>query len=133
MGTQEYLRVHSLSLPHASRFYPMRQFSLFALLVSLSACTNSLSPSAVVPPQCLAPAALSGTYDPRAPSYAVLFRNGVNVSEEAQRLARRYGFTLNFVWNNLRGFSAEMTPHVVAQLRCERTVTLVEFDVVAQP
>jgi peptidase inhibitor I9 len=83
----------------------------------------------VVPPPCASPAPLFGTPDPRVPGYIVVFHDSVDGGQETARLAAEYGFEPTHVYRfALQGFSAELQPSVVAEVRCEPTVTLVEHD-----
>ncbi len=90
-------------------------------------------PSAIVEPACANPAPLLGHYDPRVPEYIVLFRAGADATSTARELAQKYGFQLDSVYEaTLSGFSAELTPEVVADLRCELVVESVEHDSVVK-
>ena len=111
---------------------------LTSLLVSVSllsvACHDFAAPAPdpvanVVPPPCADPAPLLGTTDPRVPGYIVVFDDSVDGSQETARLAVEYGFEPTHVYQfALQGFSAELPPSVVAKVRCEPTVNLVEHD-----
>lgn len=111
----------------------------FAIPLALATCGGGSSPSAptsetgadpstVIEPACAEPAPLEGTYDPRAPGYIVSFEQGTDARATADRLAERYGFEVQRVFQSLPGFSAELTPETVAQIRCEPVVVLVEHD-----
>jgi hypothetical protein len=102
--------------------------SVLLAAITLTACSGPLEPDAVVAPPCTTPASLTGAYDPLAPGYLVLFTSGVSAPQESARLAKRYGFTVSHVFEELGGFAAEMKPGVVAQLRCQRTVAAVSRD-----
>ena len=82
----------------------------------------------IVQPPCESPAALLGEFDPAAPGYIVVYREGVDAAGETDRLAMKYGFQPRFVYTHvLGGFSAELTPQTVAAVRCEATVDYVQF------
>jgi len=114
------------------------------LLVALATCGGGPSPTApaasapatdpatVIEPSCGDPAPLEGTYDPRAPGYIVSLEQGTDAQATADDLAARYGFEVQRVFQSLPGFSAELTPEVVAAIRCEPVVVLVEYDGVVQ-
>ena len=92
-----------------------------ALLSLLGGCSNNpTSPVArILAPKCVAPAPLLGQPS-TAPSYIVSFHYWVNPVTETQRLASTYSFTPRYVYQYaIKGFSAELTPGVVADLRCE--------------
>ena len=83
----------------------------------------------IVPPPCDSPAPLLGQFDPRASGYIVDLRDGVDAAQETDRLAARYGFAPRHVYTYvLGGFSADLTPAVVAAVRCEASVNNVEFN-----
>ena len=109
----------------------MRRF-LFAALIAvmwLVACRDAAGPDFAVRPPCLFPAPLSGQPDPRAPGYIVVFEDNVDAPSETNRLATRYGFTPRFVYEfALKGFSSDLTPNVVAAIRCEASVQSVAHD-----
>jgi|GEM_PF-2317518 len=89
-------------------------------------------PSTVIEPSCADPAPLEGTYDSRAPGYIVSLEQGTDAQATADELAARYGFEVQRVFQSLPGFSAELTPEVVAAIRCEPVVVLVEHDGVVE-
>ena len=83
----------------------------------------------IVPPPCLVPAPLLGQFDPLVPGYIVDLKDGVDAAAETARLGTKYGFVPTYVYTAvLGGFAADLTPTVVAGLRCERTVNRVAFD-----
>lgn len=113
------------------------------LLVALATCGGGSSPttpaapaptdpSIVIEPSCSDPAPLEGTYDPRAPGYIVSFEQGTDAQATADELAAKHGFEVQRVFQSLPGFSAELTPEIVAAIRCEPVVVLVEHDGVVQ-
>jgi hypothetical protein len=105
----------------------MRSLLLFVALASLAAgCTASSAPG----PRCTSPAPLYGQFDPRAPDYIVMYRDGVSSSEETARLDAVYGFTPTYVWTAVAGFAANLDDDVRDMLRCESSVKLVEHDAV---
>src|SRR5262249_23626446 len=83
----------------------------------------------IVKPPCLSPAPLLGQFDPAVPRYIAVYRDGVDPGAETDRLATKFGFQPRFVYTHaLAGFSAELSPPVVASVRCEARVDYVEFD-----
>lgn len=98
------------------------------LLLAFTACSGPLDPGAVLVPPCWSPAPLLGSYTPGAPLYFIRLESGVDVTQEANRLARRYGFTVVHVYWTSPTFTAALDSRVVAQVRCERTVRYLEYD-----
>lgn len=99
--------------------------------VVMTACQEPLGPAAVLPPPCRQPAPLDGTYTPAAPGYLVMFRPGTDATQEVQRLTARYDFAADAVWTSVGGFlSSDLTPSVVARLRCEAAVLLISRDAI---
>ena len=109
---------------------PPRLVRLLLPALALLACRNPFAPELrVVPPPCTNPAPLLGSADPRAPGYIIVFVDSVNAQQETNRLATKYSFQASYVYEAaLRGFSASLAPEVVAAVRCEPTVRLVEYD-----
>ncbi len=104
-----------------------RWLSFGLTLLGLEACLG-LSGSGLRPP-CEHPAPLLGKPDPAAPGYLVVFHEGVQARAETDRVAARYGFRPIHVYEHaLRGFSADLTPAVVANLRCEANVRYIEYN-----
>jgi len=88
----------------------------------------------VVAPSCATPAPLLGQTDCVAPGFIVVFHAQVDAQVEAPRLASAYGFQLTHLWTAaLEGFSAEMSPQALAAVRCEASVTSVEYNQYAYP
>lgn len=109
----------------------MRSAGLVMFLSVAAGCGESaLSPDpSLMRPPCLAPAPLGGEFDPRAPHFIVVFKDGIESSDETPRLAERYGFTPRYVWSDaLEGFSAEHDPELLAAIRCEPSVAYVTYD-----
>lgn len=83
---------------------------------------------ALVPP-CSDSVPLSGTYDPAAPGFIVLFQDSVNATAEAARLGALYDFTPTHVYTVApKGFSADIPMSTVTVLRCEPKVLSIEYD-----
>ena len=73
--------------------------------------------------ECDSPAPLQTVQCEAVPnSYIIGLREGVDVAEEAVRLASEYGFTLDHVFQIVPGFVALMSEEVANSLRCEPTV-----------
>lgn len=87
-------------------------------------------PGRVVEPACEDPAPLEGEHDPAAPGYIVQFHDGVDAHATAAELAEKYGFTVDTVYDAalLGFFTPDATPEMVAGLRCEESVELVEHN-----
>lgn len=87
-------------------------------------------PGRVVEPACEDPAPLEGEHDPDAPGYIVQLHDGVDAHATADELAAKYGFTVDAVYDAalLGFFTPDATPEMVAGLRCEEPVKLVEHN-----
>ena len=59
--------------------------------------------------------------------YIVVFKDGVVVRDEAQRLAVKHHFVLLEVYWLIPAFHATIEPRTVAAIRCESSVEAVEF------
>ena len=81
------------------------------------------------PPPCADTVRVRGHYiPPLAPSYFVGFRNRVEPQTEAERLAGRYGFTLDQVSTSApRGFSAQLTSAELMVVQCEPSVDSIAY------
>jgi hypothetical protein len=79
-----------------------------------------LSEDFAIVPQCDEPAPLYFSENP-APGYFVVFGPGVDAAARAAELAAQYGFTPD-LFLTLQAFIAELSPDVVAALRCEAGV-----------
>ncbi|HEX4933435.1 MAG TPA: protease inhibitor I9 family protein, partial [Gemmatimonadaceae bacterium] len=80
----------------------------------------------IVNPQCAAPAPLRLAPIP-AEGWIVMYANNVDAAATTAALATKYGFTPKTVYENaFKGFVAELTHAVIAELRCEPVVTSVE-------
>ena len=61
--------------------------------------------------------------------YFVCFHDGVNVPEEAARLAAKYGFTPRWVYGIIPCLAArDLSREIVDGLRCEPTVDHLSYD-----
>jgi hypothetical protein len=108
----------------------MRHFGWVVLGV-LAACgpDTVAAPDNALQPPCVLPAPLVGEFDPQAPHFIVIYRDGVDSQKETDRLAQLYGFEPRFVYQYaIQGFSAELEPSVLASVRCEVTVDYVAYD-----
>ena len=86
----------------------------------------------IVPPQCSAPATLSGTVGPFAPGFIVGLRDSVNTTRESAYLAQKYAFTLVYVWPSLHMFvTSALSDTTVAAVRCEPSVYDVSYNTLA--
>lgn len=79
-----------------------------------------------IQPSCSEPARLNGKYDPAAPGYIVMLKNATDTKMEMARLAARFGFKVKVPLEAISSFSAEMSPEVVAKLRCEPTIKSID-------
>jgi hypothetical protein len=110
----------------------MKNIALIAGLVLMGmlllAGCNRHGESGVLLP-CADPAPLNGKPDPAAPGILVGLVPGVDAAEESDRLAKKYGFTVEHVYDALGAFfTPDMTPEVVDRIRCEPTVRYVEYN-----
>ena len=88
-------------------------------------------PDAAIVSGCVQPAPFLGREDPAAPGVIVVYREGVDVVIETNRLASKYAFTPAYVYTAaLHGFAATLTPEAVAGVRCEPSVASVEHNAV---
>jgi len=73
--------------------------------------------------------AVTGVFDPGAPGFIVVFKDGTNVDAALALLTARYGFTPTHVYRAaLLGFSARLTDSQVQGLRCEETVKSITYN-----
>ncbi|HEX7831536.1 MAG TPA: hypothetical protein VF787_17905 [Thermoanaerobaculia bacterium] len=80
----------------------------------------------VIAPGCAEPAPLALSEFP-ASGFLVLFDDDADATVRAPQLAAKYGFELLNVWTDaLEGFYADLTPQMIAGIRCEADVKLVE-------
>lgn len=116
---------------------PMRHLLLPVLAgITLAACSDDpAAPDAaadsrpVVTPACATPAPLEGQRPAQVIGYIVLMHPRVDVTAEAARLGARYGFTPRIMADELRAFAIAPVPDaVIAALRCEPFVRLIEYD-----
>jgi hypothetical protein len=79
---------------------------------------------------CSSPAPLHGTKT-TALGYIVVYKEGTNVQEMTQQLAKKYNFTPRHVYQYaLLGFSAELSDAALAGIRCQPVVDYVSHIVV---
>jgi len=109
----------------------MKRIGLIAglalLVIPLSTgCDRHGEPEVLQP--CADPAPLNGKPDPAAPGMIVGLVPGVDAGEEANRLAEKYGFTVEYVYSMGAFYAPDMTPEVVDPIRCEPTVRYVEYN-----
>jgi hypothetical protein len=88
----------------------------------------------VVAPPCHSPAPLEGKWSDQAPGYIVMLTDEKeSTSVVAARLGRKYGFTVEGSFRNFRMFTvSRFDPGVLAKLRCDSSVKLVEFNAPVQ-
>jgi hypothetical protein len=105
--------------------------SLTVLAVALG-CDQGMAPvwppDALLQPGCATPAPVYGTLHPTSPAFIVTYRSGTDPAAETTRLAARYGFTPQHVYQAIPGFAANLTRETVRDLRCEPTVAHLEYD-----
>jgi hypothetical protein len=99
-----------------------------ALAGSLITGCAADDPSTPPAPACDAPAPLTGRFDARAPDYFVVYRDGVDTAAETDRLSRQYGLTPLIVYQVIPAFVASFSDEVREQLRCEPSVSYLEYD-----
>jgi hypothetical protein len=87
---------------------------------------GSTNDSETVNPSCEKPAPLEGKYDPAAPGYIVMFNKVPDATAETVRLASFYGFKIDNFLQTIYAFSAKLSPQVVAKLRCDPSIKMIE-------
>lgn len=99
------------------------------IALTLAACSFTVAhASEPVTPSCATPAELIGTFDAHVPGYIVRYREGVPVSLETSQLIIVYKFQAkSFRHEPSGGFRAELTPQLVATLRCISSVASIEY------
>jgi hypothetical protein len=104
---------------------------LAVLTGSLSAQGAAPAPRPQLEPPCAAPAPIVNSPDPAhivPDRYIVSLRDGTNAAREARRLARKYGFQPRHLYTQPPvGFSARLSRRTLARIRCEPSVTGVEY------
>ena len=95
----------------------------------IAGCGELRSPTAPIMAGCANPAPLI-THDKKVPGqYIVDLADGVEINDEARRLAAKYKFRILEVFVHvLGGFAAEMSDAAVAGVRCEPSVKSVSED-----
>jgi hypothetical protein len=105
----------------------MRGLIVFSLIVSASMLFAATNPdSETIHLSCAAPAPLEGKYDPAALGYIVMFKNVPDATAEIVRLASLYAFKVDNFLETIFAFSAKLSPEVVAKLRCDPSVKMIE-------
>ena len=106
----------------------MRRLIVLAAVLSLLLSVGPVN--AVAPVQ----AGRGGSTDARAADrYIVLFRDGSDVDGAIGRLSRRVGIRPDHAYHNaVRGFSAHLDAHQLAEVKADPSVALVEADRVVQ-
>ncbi|HEX2062462.1 MAG TPA: DUF5719 family protein [Thermoanaerobaculia bacterium] len=92
----------------------------------IPAVTRRPSSDFVVTPVCENPAPLELNPSHAAPGYIVLYRQGTDAVTTTAALAEKYDFTPLDVFEHVPAFYAELTPQMIAGLRCESVVVVVE-------
>lgn len=106
--------------------YQMIVGATAVLTVTAAGCREVAAPDSA---RCADPAPLLGQFDPTAPGFIVVYRDGVDAAAETSRLAGKYDFTPTSVYTSaLHGFAARLPSAAVAGVRCERSVAYVEHD-----
>ena len=96
-------------------------------MLLLAGCNRSGESGVLLP--CSDPAPLNGKPDPAAPGVIVGLVSGVDATEESSRLAKKYSFTVEHVYDVLDAFfTPDMTPEALDRIRCEPTVRYVDYN-----
>jgi hypothetical protein len=67
--------------------------------------------------------------DPTKRGFIVEYKDGIDPVSTTARFANKYSFTPRFVWTlALNGFAADLTPKVLAGIRCEPEVRRIQPD-----
>ena len=105
---------------------PIRRLSVLAAVAALLPLASCRAPLGLADDGCVK---VQGTFDPRAPGYIVLYKEGVPVQATTAELAAKYGFTPKYVWEAaLQGFAAPLSDAAVQGLRCESVIKHIEHD-----
>ena len=104
------------------------------VLICVAACSESERPTLLAVDStllsCAEPAPLFG--EPSSgheDDYFVCFKDGVDVAEEAARLAAAYGFMPKYVYTIIPCMAVrDLSQEIVAGLRCEPTVDHLTYD-----
>ncbi len=106
----------------------LRTLIIFILFASASILAFSAdSNSNEIQPACLKPAPLEGQYYPEAPGYFVSLKDTFNTASETERLAKTYGFKYNPPFVTV--LAGNVSPEVIAKLRCEPAVKRIDRDI----
>lgn len=105
---------------------PMRGLMVFSLLAATPMLFGATNDSEAVKPSCENPAPLEGKYDSAAPGYIVMFKKVPDPTAETVRLASLYGFKIDTFLQTIYAFSAKLSPGVVAKLRCDPSIKMIE-------
>jgi hypothetical protein len=99
------------------------------MFAALSMCACASNP-AVLDPPCDRPSVLEGEQDRGVRGFIVTLRDDGKLAPGmiAYDLGRKYGFTPQDVFRSLHAFSvSELSPQVLARLRCEPSVDRVSY------
>jgi hypothetical protein len=78
--------------------------------------------------RCKSPAPVDGTRNPALPMVIVQVRQGTDPRRMAEKLAQKYGFAIDHIFEGGFGFTANLTYLQIAQVRCERGIESLAFD-----
>jgi hypothetical protein len=79
--------------------------------------------------RCASPAPVEDSGTAAVPSMIVVFKSSVKPRVQTLELVQKYGFqVVHFYEAALPGFSARLPYSTIAQLRCEPTVSYLQFD-----
>jgi hypothetical protein len=119
-----------------------RPLPVVAYLLFLGVCANafpdspSASPAGRLPKAlpCSRPVKVEGEFNPRLPNLLITFKDGIDPTAAAERLARKYRFKIGAIWTALGGFFIRnIDVKIVPLLQCEPTINLMSFDVESHP
>jgi hypothetical protein len=96
------------------------------LMLFFTGCNRHGESGVLLP--CADPVPLNGKPDPAAPGILVGLESGVDATEEANRLAKKYGFAVEHVYATGSFYVLDMTPEALERMRCEPTVRYVEYN-----
>lgn len=97
--------------------------------LALAGCTADPADEGNEAQPCSDPAPLGGEPDETAPGYIVVFVDGVDSSDEAERLADEYVIEVTSVYDvALSGFHGLMSEETMQLLRCEPTILRIDHN-----
>lgn len=103
---------------------------LFAVVLAFWAFSLHAAEPALLSPTCKNPAPLKGKWDPQAPGYIIVYKNGLaDPAKATANIASKHGLTVDHDLASVgMFFTRKMTPQQLAKLRCESQIAFIEYD-----